>query len=71
MNTHEIYEDEMRPQPAIGKILEDVRHSSPTLRCQFRIVDFADGIVSIQELEDDEYVVQSLVYGRVFNRGQK
>ena len=65
MKTHEIYEDQIRAQVVIGKVIEDVRHNSPTQGHQFVIMDNTEGVVTIQELDYEEYVIQNLVFSQI------
>jgi hypothetical protein len=62
----EVYEDQINVKPlVVGKVLEDTRHGSPTQGDQFEIEDVIDGVVTLRKLEEDEYLVPMLVWGRI------
>lgn len=66
VNELEIYEDQITASNwTVGCILEDVRHDSPYLGCQFKIVDYDNGTVRLRRLNDHEYVVASEIFARI------
>ena len=62
--TVEIYEDQITASNwRVGCILEDVRHNSPTLGCQFEVIDHDNnGNVELRQLSDDEYVITGEIF---------
>ena len=66
VNAIEIYEDQITASNwRVGCILEDVRHNSPTLGCQFEVIDHDNGNVELRQLSDDEYVITGEIFARI------
>lgn len=66
MSALEIYSDQIAAANwKVGHVLEDARHGSPTLGCQFEIVDYSKNSVELRQLKDDEYIVPAEIFSRI------